>query len=660
MADMPVIPSPDYGPLISNLSGATQADQLNAATGRMSAMAGIPQQLQSAALLGGEAQGQNIKNYMSAMQLQAMQSYLHTLSQTSDQTSGQEPAPTGGAGVGMGAMLQPGAAPASPLAGAPGAPGAPGGLTPQQIASTSPNAPPGTPFDPAAESTRMDQLFSSRYRVDPAYTPREQQLFNAANGISLLTGNKAYLQNVQTQHDIRVQNETAQARFGAQQAYDKAYSLATAPPGTAFKLFERINPAAAKQLAQRFNLDPDHPNTWTPQQLKAIDQHVRQYAEMANTKLFQYTGDTLAEKNGITVNSRTGLPPIGSQQQGLAPKDYAHLAVEGATPVKTNVGGAPAELPLWKVSGYPNLHAWVAAQPGVPGGAPGATAAAGGAQGTPGAVSAPRGAPPPNPVGGAAVNTTDPTLKAALADPTFKVQPQTPPPGVGLTPGQTSQQEALVSARTDATKGAQALTDSSAQALTFIRAAQAVLKSPSYVPTGLRGPVAAAMSRITQALGVNQGNWATKYQEVAKYLGNLAVQNFKQNFGSKPANAEFQIQMRELNPSAAMTPQAIAELLDTNAKIAQYGIQSAQRLPLYLRNNGDPQEYAEWNQKYWPREKYVTETPQTPNTSGVAPTPAPATPAGIPSISTEAQYNALPAGSHYRAPDGKIMIKRGG
>jgi hypothetical protein len=152
----------------------------------------------------------------------------------------------------------------------------------------------------------------------------------------------------------------------------------------------------------------------------------------------------------------------------------------------------------------------------------------------------------------------------------------------------------------------QSMNDSSAQALQYIQAAQAVMatggKSP---PSGLASPLRAAVARVAQAAGITDGDYATRYQELAKLLGNVAVQNFKANFGARPAAKEFDIQMEQLNPNAHMTDDAVNDMLAVNARNAQYGVASAQRSVKYLAAGLEPSQFGTWNQKYNPREKAV-------------------------------------------------------
>lgn len=600
MADLPVQPVLNYGQLLTSY-GEGQAVQQNAQTASLTAHAQLPVTSAQAGLVGAQATGADIANQKAAMQLSAYQQYMKGLSQaqqpTAD-TSGVAPSDTGGGGGG------------------------------------------DVFHDDATASTNMDQTYSQKYRVNAAYTPQETQSIQSAMNLAAATGDDTFVKVAQQQHDNRVLTQTHNSQNGAQQDADKMYALATADdPYAALK---RINPEIAGHLATAHGLDPNKPETWSADDKKTLDTAVQKYSEMSHNALFQYTGDKLEDKNGITVNSRTGLKPIGDQTQGIAPAKWADLATEGSKIVDYTLNGAAAKVPAWQAAGAPSLAAWMRMQVSggggaKPGAAPGATPQP--ATSTKSAA-APAGGATPAATNGAAP-AQDPVLQKALADPEYKYVPSpapTLPPGVSRTPDQQKTLDdaaiAHIAARTELLKNAQDLTTSSAQALQYGKAAKAIMDGKGAPVTGLWAPAAAAISKFFPG-GID----ATNYQEASKYLGNLAVSNFKQNFGSKPANAEFQIQMHELNPSLKMQPAAISELLDANIRNMQYGIATGRRAGQYTsaQYNGDPQRFAEWNEKYYPREKIVNKQP------GETPAAGPAALPKVGDIVKGYKYNGGPA-----------------
>ena len=118
------------------------------------------------------------------------------------------------------------------------------------------------------------------------------------------------------------------------------------------------------------------------------------------------------------------------------------------------------------------------------------------------------------------------------------------------------------------------------------------------------GPVAGLIQQAARVVG---GDYATNYQEIAKYLGNAALQNGKANFGKNFTQKEVDLQLNQLSPSNHMTDGAVANLIDSSKRNMQYAIASAQRSRQFLASGGDPQQFADWNQKYWDRSKTVNQ-----------------------------------------------------
>jgi hypothetical protein len=51
-------------------------------------------------------------------------------------------------------------------------------------------------------------------------------------------------------------------------------------------------------------------------------------------------------------------------------------------------------------------------------------------------------------------------------------------------------------------------------------------------------------------------------------------------------------------------------LLDSNIRSSKYTIDSAQRARQYLISGNDPQQFSEWNERYWPRAQTVNSPTQ--------------------------------------------------
>jgi hypothetical protein len=307
--------------------------------------------------------------------------------------------------------------------------------------------------------------------------------------------------------------------------------------------------------------------------------------------------------------------------------------------------GSTKTLQQWQIDGSPSLAAWTASMAAHDSPVPPRRALPSASQ--PNGNAPPNGAPGAAPNSGGAPRTaavqSDPVLKQALSDPDYKLPTPKVTTGVSATPAQLDQQKATVTARTELMKDSQDATAASAQSLQYLQAAKQIMQSQGKPVVGMFGPAASEISRVFG--GVN----ATNYQEVAKYLGNAALSNAKATYGARMTQSEVGLQLNELSPSTKMTPAAINNLLDTNVRSAQYTIASAQRARQFIGSGGDPQSFADWNEKYFPRAKATnapSASPQSADNSGAPPR-----------ITTPQQLNALPSGTRFVGPDGKTRVK---
>jgi hypothetical protein len=661
MADLPVTPVTNFGTMLSAY-GEGMANQENAATNRLNSQLSatqIPSQIQqrqaATALTGAQATGADIENQKAALMLQLTKNALQNYAESSDAAAAPKPGADneGGSDTGGAASDEEG-------------PPSPGGAAPANKSASN------SKFKSDDESAaHIDQVLSDKFRVNAAFTPEELARFNAAIPLAI-GGDHGMLDAAKTAHEIRVQNQLAQSQNGAQQAFDKMYAVTTAPDGTAWQALKGVSPNAAASFAKTHGLDPDHPEKWTAEEKQDLDATARKYAGMMHNGLFQYTGDKLEDKGGNIVNSRTGQKPIGDQTQGLTPQQWADKYKEATAldEIPDPAGGPNLKIAHWRNTGFPSPTAYVRGTAGPAAGAPGAPAG-----GAPGQTVGNK----EQPVAGAGTSTTavsktgdtapptvgnltqDPTLRKALADPEFKVQksPAELSRPAGSIAGMSKQDEDRNKARTDLLSSAGDLTNASSQGLQYAKAAQAILEGKGAPTTGLYAPVLREISRVFPG-----GVTAANYQEVAKYLGNLSVQNFKQNFGSKPANAEFQIQMNVLNPNENMQPEAVRKLLQTNINNMQYGIDSGIRVNKFLASGGDPQKFHQWNEHYWPRAGVVN-SPEQPSSTGAtgsnSPTKAntggPTAAAKPVQVKTRADALALKPGTVFITPDGRTLVR---
>ncbi len=646
MADLPVTPLADYGSIMMSIPQAQSNIQSQAQT-RAVQQAQIPQ-------INAQTQQQQIQNEQSQLQLGFLQQYMQAMNSPAindSQIGGTSSAPASAGG-------QPVQAP--PMAGATAGDGSPSTSTAagDEAAATPPdgsqrgsdananstasvakpdvadgNMSPDDALDEAAITAHAQK----QYAVRDIWTPQEQsQLMQAQKAVQMaaMTGNtglvagaKANVDNIVQNHKIRIDNATAQAQLSASNGYDASVAISTAPPGTALKVLAKLKSdggdgqtgadAAAKIQAMA---DRNH---WTPEQ---TDQYVRSYADAAGNALHRWSGrDIEVGTDGVSYDKQTHQPVLGANPVGLSADQKAQLVTKWSDPQEiTNSDGSKTKIPLWKVNGFPSLEVAVntdgkkqqqaAAQASgaAPGGAPGAPAggtpatpasAAPAGGGKPGAAPAANGAIP-----GSNAQTTDPQLKAALGDQNFRTA--TPPVKANSSPStaQQAQMDATAAARKTLLTDSQDATKTASQGLQYLQSAKAVMASGGNV-TGLGAGGKADVSRALASLGLTDGDYATHYQEVAKYLGNAALQNAKATYGARMTQSEVGLQLNELSPSVKMTDTAVNDLLDQNIKSSQYTIDSAKRAPKYLAAGNDPQRFDEWNQQYYDRSAAVNGPP---------------------------------------------------
>src|SRR6267142_4495837 len=456
-----------------------------------------------------------------------------------------------------------------------------------QIAQTKLNAyrqppaqiPGAQPSDAPDPSAPLPDRLRKQYAVNTARTPQEFTDFNQAQNQSMLVG-KAPIEKANAAYQNRIKTQQFQNQQDAQKNYDAAYHTATHSQDPALR-------ASAASAADAYR---------------------------------QWTGDQFETQDGVLLNKRTTQPPIGAEAQRISPQTYTELMARAVAknPVPTGVPGETVLMPNWQIAGAKSAQEYVASLP--PPGTPGA-----GTDATPSAPTqaaptrqaapavAPRVAPQkivPTAPARAATAPTSPTTANAFADPEYKlpaIKRQ-----IGLTPGKDveKQVEATSEKRKLLQEDAEQTAQSSAASLQFGLAAKQIMDSKGKPVTGLFGPAAKTISSVFG--GVN----ATNYQEVAKYLGNLAVQTGKGNFPNA-TQKEVGLQFEQLSPSTAQTESALRDLLDANIRTSQYTLDTANRAGKYLDRagyNGDPQQFFRWNQAHFPREDLSKQAPSTAGT----------------------------------------------
>jgi hypothetical protein len=659
MADLPVTPLADYGSIMMSIPQAQSTIASQAQT-RAVQQAQIPQ-------INAATASQQIQNEQQSLQLGFLQHYMQTMnspaindsqlgvSNATASAGGQpiSPAPTG-------AEASDGSSPTSTAAATANA-AAPADGSQQASDANANSTASSAPADPADGHMSPDEALDSaaiashvqqKYAVRDIWAPQEQaQLMQAQKAVQmaamtgntgLLAGAKQNVDNIVQNHKIRIDNATAQAQLSASNGYDASYALSTAPPGTALKVLAKLKSDGADgetgaDAAAKIQALADK-NGWTADE---TDQYVRNYANAAGNALHRWSGRSVdVGTDGVSRDAQTRQPVLGANPVGLSPEQRATLITKWSEPQEiTNSDGSKTKVPLWQVGHrFPSLEVAVntdgksqqmaAAQGGA---AAGATPAAPAPAGKPGAVpvaagtaagTAPAGATRPanGAIPGSNAQTTDPVLSAALADKDYRLQ--TPPVTENRSPStaQGAQMTQTAEARKQVLADAQSDTKNGAQILQYTNAAKSVMQSGGEI-TGLGAETRAQVSRALAAMNLTDGDYATSYQEVAKYLGNAALQNAKSIYGARMTQSEVGLQLNELSPSAKMTTKAVNGLLDTTGRAAQYAIDSAKRAPKYLAAGNDPQRFDEWNQAKFDRSAAVNPA-ATPSTPAVRTAPA--------------------------------------
>jgi len=501
--------------------------------------------------------------------------------------------------------------------------------------------------DPEAEvASLMDeahvlQAMRGAYYVSPVGDARDAQMLMAAVG----TGDPAAVAGAQAAIARGVALRRSQSQLAASEKYDELSTVVAA--SHPFTMLDRMTDPylrnAAEQIAKQYPNDPSKQ-----------DEIAGEFASQLGSQLHAFTGrDVKQSSDGSYRDAVTGLPISGVPVPGLTAYQYGKLLTQANKPVTVpQSDGSTKTMKTWEYAGAASANAYVsevadrqAAAAGLNSHVaqtlgPQIQAAQQAAQAQRTQAAAAQAAPAQS----AAV--TDPTLRTALADESFKI-PNTPVRvGVGATPGAIEQQKEMVKARMDLLQNGSEATTAAANSLTYLTAAQQILNNPNVnisKYTGLLGSSYATVSRLW-----NSDN-ATAKQEAVKYLSNAAVMGIKQTFASsRVAAQEVNLALQEMNPNVKQTPAAMRDLVNTNIRRALYAIQSARRIRPYLGSRGDPTSFQQWNQQYWPQEKVVN---PTPNASG-------STATGAARISSVSQYNALPRGARYVDPNGVPRVKQ--
>jgi hypothetical protein len=514
----------------------------------------------------------------------------------------------------------------------------PGAADPNDIAAQDKSAVP--PDQNFYQPDKIDAALRAKYFV-PNYTPQEMQALKKAYLVDPQDQYGMGPKRVMAMHDMRIQTQTQQNQLDSRDDFDKLSAVTDAPAGGAMSVLEASHPETVAAIKRQFAKDPDED--------RDEDDAARMFASHTAGAVHQYTGrKAVKDDAGVYRDEETGIPIPGVEKVGLSTDQYLKFAHEAIAPTDVPDGnGGTIQVPMWKkaqMAGAKNINGpgdWImvrASQANLPGAAATlspnsapkqeartvAQSALTQAQKTQAAAPPPvNGAPASAAQGGTARNAQgniDPKLTDALNDKDFDYKPSNngvpytpqightpPPPVMDDMKKQTDARNALAK---DSSQGVGA----ASAALTMYKAAQDTLAKGNYDG----GAWNQELAKYSKWLPAGWQNHMTgDYQEIAKYLGNAALQSGKGIF-AKMTEKESDTVMHDLNPSPGMDPNALHDMIARGAKTAQYSLDSANRVPAYLAKSKDANQFGTWNQRHYPMETETQPTTAKPN-AGVDP-----------------------------------------
>lgn len=542
------------------------------------------------ALQQQQTQGLSLANQLQRMNLGITKAaYARALNDFSGQMTGNEADQGSESGA-------PGGAPASDASGTAGTAGPSGAAASPAaaMAATSGSSDQGSAAGPTVpiDAAGINQSMYRRWFVNPAGTPQEQQYLQDV----MLTGNPNLIAQAKARIDQNVKTRNA---IVAQQSNGLFTTMASvADPNTQHPLtmLDRINPAAAQAVAaaaKQHGVDPD--------------EAARQYATSVAQAAHQFTGRGIKQDDGgVTRDSLTGMPIPGVPRAFT--RSQATLASSLFKPVTVqHPDGSQSLVPQWQVDGYKSpQQAYLAAEaaagqyaPGMPGAnyhvanALRAVSEAQKNQGTAAAVLSPE------------EMKANPVLTKALNDKSFNLPSFSGTANRAPNAIEKGRQDAIAKAYGELQDETEETAQNASTQLTYLQAAQKILSDPNFSNLGSLGLSGTAMAQISRLWN---GGSATGRQEAAKYLSNAALQYARQLYGSRMTQTEVKMQLEDMNPNAAQTPQALQDLLGEQLRIAQYYNKGAQLVPKYLGASKDPTNYYKWYTKYYPMSDIVNQT----------------------------------------------------
>jgi hypothetical protein len=487
---------------------------------------------------------------------------------------------------------------------------------------------------------KIDAALRAKYFIPP-FTPKEAKDYSASFAADPKDEYGVGPKSVMARRDLRIQQATAQNQLDSRDDFDKLHAVTDAPDGNAMGVLEASHPETVAAIRRQFAKDPD----------AAMDEDdaARMFAAHTAGQVHQYTGRKAVKgDDGVYRDEETGITIPGVEKVGLSTDQYLKFAHEAIAPTDVPDGnGGTIQVPMWKkaqMAGAKNINGpgdWImvrASQSSLPGAAstlspnsaPKQEARTVAQSALTKAQAAQSSQPPatngaPSPVNGVgtarnAQGNVDPQLTTALQDTKYKYAPSNNgvpyAPQIGHTPPPPVMEDMKnqTAARNQLAKDTNAGVGAASAALTMYKAAQDVIAKGNY-DGGAWNEELAKYSKWLPAGW--QSHMTGDYQEIAKYLANAALQSGKGVF-AKMTQQESQMLVKQLNPAPGMTPEAMSDMIAKGSKVAQYSLDSAKRVPAYLRSGNDANQFNSWNQEHYPQETETQPNPAKPN-AGVTP-----------------------------------------
>jgi hypothetical protein len=595
-------------------NGAFNSNLANIASQNFGPSAVANQQLTGAQTQGAQqtAQAAAMQNQLMRARMPLILSRLHDMTQGAGDQSGVGGSDSAGGGGG-------GGGPASPS---------------ERLQQAEDNS--GAADSSILDPDKIAATLRAKYFV-PAVPPGAMKAIGDAYAVDPSDQYGMGPKSVMAKIDMWKAQRTQESQLASRDDFDALHAVTDAPEGQAMNVLERSHPETYAAIKQQFKNDPNED--------RDEEDQARLFAAHTAGAVHQYTGrEAKPDTAGTYRDVETGIAIPGVEKVGLSTEQYLKLAHEAIAPTQMDDGrGGKVTVPAWKaaqIAGAKNINGpgdWImvnASQRGLPGAS--ATLSANSApkqearkvaQTALDKAQAQRAAAPP-PVDGTppsasdgmgvarnAQGNIDTKLTDALNDKDFDYKPSnngvpyTPQIGHSPPPPVMEDMQKQTVARNALAKDSSQGVGAASAALTMYKAAQDVLAKGNYDG----GAWNAELAKYSKWLPAGWQNHMTgDYQEIAKYLGNAALQSGKGIF-AKMTEKESDMVTHDLNPSPGMDPNALRDMIARGVKTAQYSLDSANRVPAYLAKSKDANQFGTWNQRHYPMETETQPTTAKPN-----------------------------------------------